>query len=92
MLYNAYIRPDSLAYKLRSKGSLKFSTAFPSKNSLSEYSQVHPAPLPLLLPATTNITVQFETEKNSPSGGENYVAMTTLKKFNYTDKKVQMMC
>lgn len=43
---------------------------------------MHPAP-PLFFPATTNITVQLETENNSPSGGENYITMTTLKKFNY---------
>lgn len=42
-LYNAHIRPDSLAYKLRSKDFVKISS-YPSPQRIPYHSQVHPPP------------------------------------------------
>lgn len=85
MLYNASMRPDSLAYKLRSKDSqVQHIIGFSSKKSLSEHRQLQPAPLL----ATSSNTVQLERENNSTSVGENYIAMTT-QKFNYQQEGVE---
>lgn len=51
----------SMQTEIKRLSQVQYIIAFSSKNSLSEYSQVHPAPPPPLLPTTTNITLQFET-------------------------------
>lgn len=62
--------------EIKRLSQVQYIIAFSSKNALSRHHR------PFFL-ATTNIIVQLETENNSPSGEENYITMTTQKKFNY---------
>lgn len=62
--------------EIKRLSQVQYIIAFSSKNALSHHHR------PFFL-ATTNIIVQLETENNSPSGEENYITMTTRKKFNY---------
>lgn len=66
----------SMQTEIKRLSQVQHIIVFSSKNFLSHHHR------PFFL-TTTNIIVQLETENNSPSGEENYITMTTQKKFNY---------
>lgn len=69
----------SIQTEIKRLSQVQYIIAFSSKNSLSHHHR------PFFL-TTINIIVQLETENNSPSGEENYITMTTQKKFNYQEE------
>lgn len=66
----------SIQTEIKRLSQVQYIIALSSKNFLSHHHR-------FFFLTTTNIIVQLETENNSPSRKENYITMTTQKKFNY---------